>query len=153
MGVLCIDQHLDWIPLVRIARNCYEQNLIAVLSHNNSAIVMKTTRSIASGEELKVWLSLKLIIKMNIPFLKPNNIINDHCYQCHECGLNFCQPNPLKVHMALECKPKSNLVLSSTLTQPESVSVTQESISERSSIQTIREQRSHTCLFCGQILF
>jgi len=150
MGVLCIDQHLDWIPLVRIARNCYEQNLIAILSHNNSAIVLTTTRPIASGEELRVWLSSELIINMNVPFLKPNNIINDHCYQCHQCGLNFCQPNPLKIHLTLDCKPKTNHILSPTLTFPDITSQSQESNKDQQSVQRIREQRSHTCLFCGK---
>lgn len=150
MGVLCVDQHLDWIPLVRIARNCHEQNLTAILSHNDSAIVLQTMRTIAVGEELKVWLSPQLIVQMNVPFLSPHNIINDHCYQCHICGANFSQPNPLKIHLTFDCK--SNIVISTPVMPIAESSGMQRSIRE-TNLRVTREARSHTCIFCGKFWF
>lgn len=103
VGILCIDEHLDWIPLVRIARNCYEQNLVAQLSHNGTAISLQTTRAVQANEELKLWPSIDLLSKLSIPFLKPINIRANLTYQCDRCSIVFQQPNELKIHLAFEC--------------------------------------------------
>lgn len=96
-GLLSIDAHLDWIPLVRVARNCHEQNVVADLTHGENAVTLQTTRAVESGHELKVWLSPGLLSRLQIAFLSPQNILAVGSYRCHRCGITFCQPNPLKV--------------------------------------------------------
>ena len=146
-GTLCVDQHLDWIPFVRIATNCFEQNLTAIVSHNNSAIVLKTIRFITKGEELLVWPSSELMGLLNIPFLSPFNIINDHCYQCHRCGHNFSQPNPLKIHLLIDCKASSDQNCGLIVDQKPLQEYT---IERETQMKAITGQRTHICRFCGK---
>ena len=163
MGNLCINEHLDWIPLIRIAKNCQQQNVVAQASHNSTAIVLQTTRDISVGEELKVWLSLELMIQLKVPFLSPKNIISYNCYRCHRCGITFTQPNPLKVHLAIICPSnedfiKTNFTASSLLTSP---SIQTPSISSSSSLLVKKVEndsennennhRTHSCVFCGKL--
>ena len=146
MGILSVDQHLNWIPFVRIARNCFEQNLTAIPSNNSSALVLKTIKNISKGEELLVWPSPELMSLMNIPFLTPKNIINDHCYQCHRCGHSFSQPNPLKVHLTIECT-----VIKNSVPKVEQNIIEEHRISKDIETKASTVQRGHTCLYCGKI--
>lgn len=121
----CASDPSGWIYRVRLAANCFEQNLIAVpltgidsdffanhflsstvtSSHSRHSVrvVLRTTRSIASGEELAFWPSFDLNLALGIPFLSPSNIINGTCYICTSCGKCYTQPNPLKIHLKFAC--------------------------------------------------
>ncbi|XP_071043730.1 zinc finger protein ZFMSA12A [Parasteatoda tepidariorum] len=91
----------NWACFVDIARNCYEQNVELIKSHG--VLVLRTTRLIKSSEELFVWIGSDLLSELEYPFLKPFNIKGNQDYFCHKCGKKFENPNPLKVHLSLEC--------------------------------------------------
>ncbi|KAH9399646.1 PR domain zinc finger protein 13, partial [Tyrophagus putrescentiae] len=118
----CAHDPSGWTYRVRLAANCFEQNLIAaplggihqdlvtgslnafspISSHHHSRqlrVVLRSTRSIAPGEELAFWPSFDLNLALGIPFLSPSNIINGTCYICTSCGKSYTQPNPLKIHL------------------------------------------------------
>jgi len=104
----------SWTHKVRLAQNCFEQNLIAVSvsgddnsSPNSTSgrirIQFRSHRPITPGEELCFWPSFDLSLQLNIPFLSPANIISGSCFLCTKCGKFFSQPNPLKIHIKFAC--------------------------------------------------
>ncbi|KAH9511997.1 PR domain zinc finger protein 13 [Dermatophagoides farinae] len=111
------DNATDWLNHVKLASNCFEQNLIAFpattysscsTSHHHHQyqlpVFFIVVKSIEPGEQLRFWPWIGLSMQLGIPaFLSPNNIINDHCYICHQCGRSYSQPNPLKIHLMLTC--------------------------------------------------
>ena len=108
----------SWIHRVRLAQNCFEQNLLSVAvsppedrlslaspsaSSGRIKIQFQSHRPIAPGEELCFWPSFDLSLQLNIPFLAPANIISGSCFLCTKCGKFFSQPNPLKIHIKFAC--------------------------------------------------
>lgn len=102
-GHLIVNQHVDWIPLLRLASNCDEQNVEVCLAQYPGAVILRTTKPINESEELKVWFSSDLLVLLDLPFLTPKNIISHRIYKCTNCSKTFSQPNPLKVHLAYDC--------------------------------------------------
>ena len=126
---------------MRLAANCFEQNMIAVPVTNfadpllltsteyipprfNSGtsqirIVLRSIRPIAQGEELAFWPSFDLNLALGIPFLSLSNIVNGTCYACTDCGKSYTQPNPLKIHLKFACPmAQTSLSLSTLLSSP-----------------------------------
>lgn len=130
--VKCVNKQLhsvdeaEWMYRVRMAVNCTEQNMVAILANtlspvlteskrrSNIQIILCTTRTIEPNEELCYWPSFELHMMLAIPFLTPANIINDKCYVCTRCGKCFQQPNPLKIHLRFACSTYSDLVAASS---------------------------------------
>lgn len=114
----------QWLYQVRLASNCFEQNLVATpaydanlmeyskqncLSDKYWPVLYQTIRPIEPGEELCFWPNITLSLMLGIPpFLSPINIINDKCYLCHQCGYCYAQPNPLKIHLVLACSKRKH---------------------------------------------
>ncbi|XP_013785958.1 PR domain zinc finger protein 13-like [Limulus polyphemus] len=91
-----------WVKLVRVARDCHEQN--AQLTRTSEEhLVLETTRNISAGEELFVWFATDMLFEQAIPFLLPSQILGQEQYSCVVCGTTFSHPNPLKAHIILEC--------------------------------------------------
>ena len=146
-----------------MAQNCFEQNLIAHLIHDGNAVVVQTSRKIDAGEELKVWPSPQLLSHLHIPFLSPRNIISHKNYKCHRCEVTFNQPNPLKVHLAFDCKPKvlptlqtslessMSSIADNKLSLPYTHSLTEKPISNIINISVTKEAKTHVCAFCGKL--
>ena len=169
LGYLSTDQHVDWIPLLKIAMNCQEQNAEAQLVQQTKAITITSTRLIEAGEEIKVWLSLELLSMLEIPFLSPLSIINHRSYKCIECNELFNQPNPLKVHIAFNCSKNCRNMRSETDTSETVRSSRDESLSSSSLTSlmyhsptnslnlskpiysTTKEPKTHECMFCGKL--
>ncbi|CAH1388623.1 unnamed protein product [Nezara viridula] len=61
------------------------------------------TRAVKKGESVSLWFSTSLQAAIGIPFLTPSNILGEKNYVCHHCRECFEYPNPLKVHLALDC--------------------------------------------------
>lgn len=166
MGILSVDQHIDWIPRLRLAENCEEQNAEVQLAQHGKAIVVRVTKPVRVGSEIKVWFSSELLGLLEIPFLQPSNIINHRVYKCGHCDKTYSQPNPLKVHQAFECericetKAKDTFSVSSMLPDLG----TSRSISSRSETNNsnnfdhshpicmvTKEPKTHVCMFCGKL--
>ncbi|XP_014253941.1 MDS1 and EVI1 complex locus protein EVI1-A [Cimex lectularius] len=64
---------------------------------------LHTTRTIRKGDEMYMWFTQDLLAAMDIPFLNPINILGEKNYTCHRCGRTFEFPNPLKIHLGLDC--------------------------------------------------
>ncbi|KAM3961948.1 PR/SET domain 13 [Aphomia sociella] len=60
-------------------------------------------------QELLLWFDEHVLARADIPFLTLRNIRGKKNYVCHECGAQFEQPNPLKVHLFLSCREYSPL--------------------------------------------
>ncbi|XP_052132890.1 uncharacterized protein LOC127752202, partial [Frankliniella occidentalis] len=50
-----------------------------------------------------MWFADDLLACLRLPFLAPHNIQGEKRYVCHHCGRTFEFPNPLKLHLALDC--------------------------------------------------
>ncbi|XP_053203372.1 zinc finger protein SNAI1-like [Panonychus citri] len=103
LGVITTRENIDWIHLVRLADNCFEQNLLIHWNGDKKTLIGTTIKPIASGDEIKAWFPMDLLDFLSIPFLNPINIIHSSSYQCVNCESNFNQPNPLKIHIAFDC--------------------------------------------------
>lgn len=171
-GHLCVDRHVDWIPLMRLAENCEDQNAEAGLTPYTGAIVIRTCKEVRAGQELKVWLTHELLSLLEIPFLLPSNILSHQLYRCCQCGSAFTQPNPLKIHMAFSCsgmkgsgeRPGSTAATATTAVVPANVSAlavkNQQTAGEvpvtpirgkDSRLITTKEPKTHVCVFCGKL--
>lgn len=160
-GTLTVEQHVDWVPMLRLATNCQEQNAEARLATPAQAIVITTTKAIAAGEEIKVWLSMELLAALEIPFLAPLNIVSHRTYQCHNCSETYTQPNPLKVHIAFECSSACARNRSSSESDRSSgsnfselpllLNATSLSRPKVSIFAATKEPKTHECMFCGKL--
>ncbi|XP_045493746.1 zinc finger protein 333-like [Colias croceus] len=54
--------------------------------------------------DLTLWFHETTLALLDMPFLTLRNITGKKNYVCHECGAEFEQPNPLKVHLFLKCQ-------------------------------------------------
>ena len=126
------------------------------------AVILRTCKFIPAGTELKVWFSLELLFLLEIPFLTPSNIISHEVYKCEECGTAFNQPNPLKIHLAFDCRVRHPSNGSSSDKTDSSRSLVTYSVERSSSEITIasngprdrtqtKEPKSHICMFCGKL--
>lgn len=160
MGILSIDQHIDWIPFLRLAENCDEQNAEVQLAQQGKAILVRITKLVRAGSEIKVWFSSELLIMLEIPFLQPSNIINHRMYKCINCDQTYSQPNPLKVHLAFECQRKSEQpakeMFSVSSMLPDLRSSRSSHIDHhfehaRPICMETKEPKTHVCMFCGKL--
>ncbi|KAF0760512.1 zinc finger protein 585A-like isoform X1 [Aphis craccivora] len=133
-----------WILSVPLADDCHAYNCrlsrLAV-----GTIGLHTTSAVMAGQPLKMWFSSDLQLMLHVPFLTPVNIkvytmtldtdkfvidiekhvsksgyldkeIDERKYVCHKCGYACENPNPLKIHMALDCGKQPRAKLWSRLT-------------------------------------
>ncbi|KPJ15924.1 PR domain zinc finger protein 13 [Papilio machaon] len=54
-------------------------------------------------QELQIWFDDTTLALLDMPFLSLKNIQGKKNYVCHDCGVEFEQPNPLKIHLFLKC--------------------------------------------------
>ncbi|CAD6208305.1 GSCOCG00003314001-RA-CDS [Cotesia congregata] len=106
--LICRDIPLDasaWFKLVTIANNIHNYNVM--LEQVDRGILLKAKKEIFPGEPLMMWFDNQLLTKMNIPlYLEPQCIMQSGCtpnYRCQRCDRQFSDPNPLKIHIALDC--------------------------------------------------
>ncbi|XP_026814114.1 zinc finger protein 574-like isoform X2 [Rhopalosiphum maidis] len=104
-----------WILSVPLAEDCHAYNcrlsLLAV-----GAVGLYTTTAVMPGQPLKMWFPPDLQLMLHVPFLTPVNIKDERKYVCHKCGYTCEKPNPLKIHMALDCDKRPRAKLWSRLT-------------------------------------
>ncbi|XP_076308464.1 uncharacterized protein LOC143223876 [Tachypleus tridentatus] len=120
-----------WVKLVRVARDCHEQN--AQLTRTSEEhLVLETTRNISAGEELFVWFATDMLFEQAVPFLSPCQILGQEQYSCVVCGTTFSHPNPLKAHIMLKCSGRFKPT-------------------PCSSGETSAIPRGHCCVYCGKV--
>ncbi|XP_037079010.1 zinc finger protein Gfi-1-like [Pollicipes pollicipes] len=113
-----------WLACLRLATNCHAHNVtVRRRRAGPDQFELVTARSVRSGEQLAVWFDAELSHQMAVPFLGLRNIQGGGRYGCHLCGQLFQQPNPLKLHLAVE-----SLVSSMG-----------------------RSSKGHVCLYCGKL--
>lgn len=154
-GKLTIEKHVDWVPLLSIADNCEDKNLEAEITPFADAIILRTTKFIAAGVELKVWFSNDLLSFLEIPFLTPLNIVSHELYKCVDCGTSFNQPNPLKIHLAFACRvrhPSNESDNTASIKSETFCTQGRETISLVSRDRNpTKEPKTHICMFCGKL--
>ncbi|XP_076659702.1 PR/SET domain 13 [Halictus rubicundus] len=100
----CVDGLVSaacWLKIITLAKDCQSSNI--VLMSTNEGVMLKVARYIAPGEPLLLWFTEHVIALMSMPFLTPSHIQGQNRYVCHVCHSLFEYPNPLKVHLALNC--------------------------------------------------
>lgn len=142
---------MDWMPLMRMAENCEEQNVEAVLTPFTDAIILRTCKDVRVGQELKVWLSHDLQSMLEIPFLLPSHILSHQVYRCSQCSDSFSQPNPLKIHMAFGCKERTGLSVSYPATNPGTKGSPDRGVVRATDRLPTKEPKTHVCVFCGKL--
>ncbi|XP_054260563.1 zinc finger protein 813-like [Macrosteles quadrilineatus] len=108
----------SWLRHVRVSPDCHSYNTLvhrvqnvstSVASRTDSFpsatnyVTLQTVRELQLGEELCIWFDEEVLAAAGIPFLTPMNIQGEKNYTCHRCRKYFEFPNPLKIHLALEC--------------------------------------------------
>ncbi|XP_052753350.1 PR domain zinc finger protein 13 [Galleria mellonella] len=73
------------------------------------ALRLRLLADLQPHQELLLWFDDRVLALADMPFLALRNIKGKKNYECHECGAQFEQPNPLKVHLFLACGPYSPL--------------------------------------------
>ncbi|KAK3914928.1 PR domain zinc finger protein 13 [Frankliniella fusca] len=120
---LSAEGHLDvdadptpgWVRRVRLADDCHSVNVqLQVERHSRAAragaagpagvrCMVRAVRPLSRGQDLLMWFADDLLACLRLPFLAPHNIQGEKRYVCHHCGRTFEFPNPLKLHLALDC--------------------------------------------------
>ncbi|XP_025420593.1 zinc finger protein 568-like [Sipha flava] len=100
-----------WILSVPLAEDCHTYNCRLALLAASGTVVLHTTAAVLPGQPLKMWFPHDLQLMLHVPFLTPVNIRDERMYVCHECGYACEKPNPLKIHLALDCgrSPRAEL--------------------------------------------
>ncbi|XP_014486022.1 PREDICTED: zinc finger protein 600 [Dinoponera quadriceps] len=100
----CVDGFMNtpcWLKTIDIAQDISMCNV--KLTSAKEGVFLKTVKSIKAGESLQMWFTEEILLMLNIPFLLPMNIRSNKSYICHICSRIFEYPNPLKLHIALNC--------------------------------------------------
>ncbi|XP_046666522.1 zinc finger protein 668-like [Homalodisca vitripennis] len=92
-----------WVKHTRVSPDCHSFNTIVHRVRGQSAVTLQTVREIKRGEEFCLWFDEDVLASADIPFLSPSNIQGEKNYICHRCRKHFEYPNPLKVHLSLDC--------------------------------------------------
>ena len=72
----------QWTAHIRSARDLFEQNMEVVHEDGSELFYVRTTRTVARGEELFVWYSNELGRKMSLPILSPVHIKGSCAFAC-----------------------------------------------------------------------
>nr|XP_006118499.1 PR domain zinc finger protein 13 isoform X1 [Pelodiscus sinensis] len=96
---------LEWIGLIRAARNTQEQTLEAIADLPGGQIFYRTLREVQPGEELTVWYSNSLAQWFDIPITATptHDEKGEERYICWYCWRTFKYPNSLKAHVHFHC--------------------------------------------------
>ncbi|XP_065340543.1 PR domain zinc finger protein 13 [Cloeon dipterum] len=97
------DATKGWIRAARLAPDCHMGNVRIQRGRRKGCVALRAVRPISAGDELQLWFSEELLAALRIPYLNPANIQGECRYVCHRCSSQFEAPNPLKVHLALNC--------------------------------------------------
>ncbi|XP_036270316.1 PR domain zinc finger protein 13 [Pipistrellus kuhlii] len=101
---------LEWIGLIRAARNPQEQTLEAIADLPGGQIFYRALRDVQPGEELTVWYSNSLAQWFDIPTIATptHDEKGEERYICWYCWRTFRYPNSLKAHLRFHCVPSSS---------------------------------------------
>ncbi|XP_073991485.1 PR/SET domain 13 isoform X2 [Rhodnius prolixus] len=88
---------------MRLSDDIHSCNTILDKGTKENCLILQITKPVAKGEQLVLWFSQEILAAMDIPFLNPINIKGEKSYNCHRCCKTFEYPNPLKIHLALDC--------------------------------------------------
>ncbi|XP_035417654.1 PR domain zinc finger protein 13 [Cygnus olor] len=96
---------LEWIGLIRAARNAQEQTLEAISDLPGGQIFYRALRDVQPGEELTVWYSNPLAQWFDIPVTATptHDEKGEERYICWYCWRTFKYPNSLKAHVHFHC--------------------------------------------------
>ncbi|XP_026467270.1 PR domain zinc finger protein 13-like [Ctenocephalides felis] len=99
--------HIVWPQNLPIAGDIQSQNVVLDLHRTvdlNFGLTVRSVKDITSGEKIQMWFSEEISALISMPFLTPKNIKDQNRYSCHTCSKEFEYPNPLKLHIALDCE-------------------------------------------------
>ncbi|XP_076289830.1 uncharacterized protein LOC143213660, partial [Lasioglossum baleicum] len=109
-----------WLKIINLAEDCQSSNVL--LMTTDEGVMLKVARYIALGEPLLLWFTEHIIALLSMPFLTPTHIQGQTRYICHVCHCLFEYPNPLKVHLALNCSRLDiSHLWSTTLQAPQTI--------------------------------
>ncbi|XP_029675483.1 zinc finger protein Xfin [Formica exsecta] len=134
----CLNEPISssyWLKMITLATDF--QNANVLLRVSNNGLVLKTIREILPGKPLFMWFAECVLNVLNIPFLTPANCnIEGQIYTCHICNNCFDYPNPLKLHLLLDCNQKDNsyiwTLLANKIVSPPRTNLSFNQYSERS---------------------
>ncbi|CAK1603730.1 unnamed protein product [Parnassius mnemosyne] len=76
-------------------------------STQHAQLRLRLATDAAPLHELQLWFDDAALALLHMPFLSLKNIQGKNNYVCHDCGVEFEQPNTLKVHLFLSCREYS----------------------------------------------
>ncbi|XP_068630646.1 zinc finger protein 846-like [Battus philenor] len=76
-------------------------------SESTGALRLRLQSHAEPLQELQLWFDDATLALIDMPFLSLKNIQGKKNYVCHECGVEYEQPNPLKIHLFLSCREYS----------------------------------------------
>ncbi|XP_044726598.1 PR domain zinc finger protein 5 [Chrysoperla carnea] len=105
----------DVIQLIKLSNDCHSFNIQVALNKSDKNIYLEVVKPIKCGEEFQLWFSDDILSILQMAFLTPTNIQGQKKYVCHKCTSNFEYPNPLKIHLTLDCNLPLNLTKNSSI--------------------------------------
>ncbi|EFN69883.1 PR domain zinc finger protein 13, partial [Camponotus floridanus] len=134
----CLNEPISssyWLKMITLATDFQNANILLMTS--NSGLILKVIKDLLPGEPLFMWFADCTLNMLNIPFLTPANCdIQGQVYTCHICKRCFDYPNPLKLHLLLDCNQKDNsyiwTLLANKIVCPPRTSLSFNQYSERS---------------------
>jgi hypothetical protein len=92
----------NWTKDLLLSKDCHTKNLTISLSANGKA-VGRVTKNLSPGTPILAWFSDETCSLIGMPFLNLSNIKSRSLYACNKCQKSFTDPNPLKIHILLDC--------------------------------------------------
>ncbi|KAJ8665315.1 hypothetical protein QAD02_006977 [Eretmocerus hayati] len=101
----CTDHRVStasWLKVISIAKDSVSYNVLLMMTSNG--VVLKAVKSILPGEPLLMWFTDNILAMLDMAPLNHINAIDDQGkYVCRSCDQAFDYPNPLRVHLVLDC--------------------------------------------------
>ncbi|CAG0895392.1 unnamed protein product [Cyprideis torosa] len=151
-----------WPQFMALAPDCHAANVVLALEENN-AISATVVRTIDKNQELLGWFNEELLNALAIPHLSLNNFLGvEGRYLCDKCSQTFSDPNPLKIHLALDCGKMSRhemfarILPSSPNSPPTSSTARFQPIFNADALRRLetssgaQKKPGHLCLYCGK---
>ncbi|XP_034237756.1 PR domain zinc finger protein 13-like [Thrips palmi] len=170
---LCADGYLDadveatprWVRRLRLADDCHSANVqlqaeAAGRSSPPTRCRVRAVRPLSRGQSVQLWFADDLLPCLRLPFLAPHNIQGEKRYVCHHCGRSFEFPNPLKLHLALDCGREDVSALWRRLQrlgahpghQGHQASYHQHASDMETLVSNLgRSKQGHLCIYCGKV--
>lgn len=125
-------------------------------------LLLRARRALAPLAEPLLWFADDALAALDMPFLTPRDVrVGPEPYACRVCTAAFADPNPLKLHLFLGCRPFApkafwREVVDRLRGTPSGPFPTPASVPDPAELEALatewgRSRAGHACVFCGKV--